>query len=173
MNDLREFPGSNPETQTDNTPAGKLVQDIRAQQSLAGGVAGGLLGAALGAGIWALVTAITHYQIGFIAMVVGILVGFGVRILGKGIDTIYGIIGGALALVGCAGGNLLAVLVSASIQEDMNFLTLLSYITPDVIADIYQETFSPMDLLFYGIAIYEGYRFAFRQLTDEEVAAIS
>jgi hypothetical protein len=33
-------------------------------------------------------------------------------------------------------------------------------------------TFSPMDLLFYGIAIYEGYKFSFRQLTDEDMARV-
>jgi len=26
-----------------------------------------------------------------------------------------------------------------------------------------------MDLLFYGLAVYEGYRFSFRQVTDAEI----
>ena len=34
------------------------------------------------------------------------------------------------------------------------------------------ETFDFMDLLFYGIAIYEGYRFSFRNMTEEERASI-
>jgi hypothetical protein len=29
--------------------------------------------------------------------------------------------------------------------------------------------FSPMDLLFYGIATYEGYQLSFRQLSPEEL----
>jgi len=35
-----------------------------------------------------------------------------------------------------------------------------------------KETFSPIDLLFYGIAIYEGYKLAVRQVTDEEMASV-
>ena len=34
------------------------------------------------------------------------------------------------------------------------------------------ETFHPMDLLFYGIAIYEGYRFSFRELLEDEIESI-
>jgi hypothetical protein len=34
-------------------------------------------------------------------------------------------------------------------------------------------TFSVMDLLFYGIAIYEGYRFAFRKIRPEELQGLS
>ena len=30
------------------------------------------------------------------------------------------------------------------------------------------ETFNPMDVLFYGIALYEGYRFSFWQMPDGE-----
>jgi hypothetical protein len=36
--------------------------------------------------------------------------------------------------------------------------------------DLMKATFSPIDLLFYGIAVYEGYRFSFRQVTPEELA---
>lgn len=32
-----------------------------------------------------------------------------------------------------------------------------------------QETFSPMDLLFYAIAIYEGYRLSFREFSDKDL----
>jgi hypothetical protein len=32
-------------------------------------------------------------------------------------------------------------------------------------------TFSPMDLLFYGIAVYEGFKLSFRKITHEEIRA--
>lgn len=31
-------------------------------------------------------------------------------------------------------------------------------------------TFSPMDLLFYGIAVYEGYKLSFRRVSPEDMA---
>mgnify|MGYP006921595392 CR=1 FL=1 len=173
MNETSRFPDTNPTAQPDRNKVEKLLLEIQAQQSPVRGFIGGLIAAFIGAILWAAVTAITHYQIGFIAMAVGILVGYGVRLMGKGLDTIFGVIGGGLALFGCALGNLLAVLVSAAIQEDVSVFTILPYITPDLIAEIYRETFTPMDLLFYGIAIYEGYRFSFRRLSGAEIAAVS
>jgi hypothetical protein len=32
-------------------------------------------------------------------------------------------------------------------------------------------TFSPMDLVFYGIAVYEGFKLSFRKVTHEEIQA--
>jgi hypothetical protein len=34
-----------------------------------------------------------------------------------------------------------------------------------MVPELMLEAFSPMDLLFYGIAVYEGYKFFFRQIT--------
>jgi len=34
-------------------------------------------------------------------------------------------------------------------------------------------TFHPTDLLFYGIAVYEGYRFSFRRLSDADLAGLA
>ena len=39
--------------------------------------------------------------------------------------------------------------------------------------EILTETFSLFDLLFYGIAVYEGYRFSMRQLTDAELQSLT
>jgi hypothetical protein len=36
-----------------------------------------------------------------------------------------------------------------------------------------QATFNPMDLLFYGIGVYEGYRFSFRQVSQADLTKIS
>jgi hypothetical protein len=35
-----------------------------------------------------------------------------------------------------------------------------------------RATFNPMDLLFYGIAVYEGYRFSFREITKKDLIRI-
>ena len=45
-------------------------------------------------------------------------------------------------------------------------LTILSALNLDIIGQLMAVTFSPTDLLFYGIAMYEGYRLSFRQLED-------
>jgi hypothetical protein len=145
---------------------------LRDQQNLGIGILAGAAAAIVGAGVWALVTVLTEYQIGWMAVAVGALVGFSLRKFGKGIDKTFGIAGAVLALVGCILGNLLAVCGFVSVQEAMPFLQVLGRLNPAVIVDLLKMTFSPMDLLFYGIAVYEGYKISFRQITHADLEQI-
>ena len=144
---------------------------LRTQQNLAGGIGAGVVASLVGAAIWAAVTVATGYQIGWMAIGVGFLVGMAVRTVGKGIDNIFGIAGAVLALLGCAVGNLLAVVGFVSQQESAPFMSILSQLDFATIEELMVQTFSPMDLLFYGIAIYEGYKLSFRQVTEQAVKA--
>ncbi len=141
--------------------AERALQEARDNQNLSMGVVGGLVAAAVGAVIWAVVTVMTGYQIGWMAVGIGFLVGYAVRLLGKGVDPVFGFAGAAIALAGCIAGNLLTVVIVVSRQENIAIMTLLPRLTPSLAVDIMKETFQPMDLLFYGIAVYEGYRFSF------------
>ncbi len=141
--------------------AERKLQEARDNQNLTIGVLGGIAAAAVGAVIWALITALTQYQIGWMAVGVGLLVGYAVRLLGKGVDPVFGVAGAVIALAGCLAGNLLAVVIAVSRQESVAVLTLLSRLTPEITMDIMKETFQPIDLLFYGLAVYEAYRFSF------------
>lgn len=147
----------------------QAVEKMKSEQNLLAGVAGGAVGALLGAAIWAVVTVVTGYQIGWMAVGVGFLAGFGVRLLGKGLDSVFGAAGAALALAGCGLGNVLAVCGFISQNESMPFLEVVSRLDLGVTWELLAATFSPMDLLFYGIAVYEGYKFSFRRVTREEL----
>ena len=103
------------------------------------------------------------------AIAIGFLVGYSVRALGRGVEVIFGYVGAVFALLGCLEGNLLSSVGFISIQESMSYFEVLSRLHLEIIIDIYKETFSPIDLLFYGIAIYEGYRFSFQRITEEQV----
>lgn len=96
------------------------------------------------------------YRIGWMTVGVGFLVGFVVRQLGKGVDPVFGVAGAAVTLAGCIAGNLLAVVIMVYCQESMEIMTLLSRLPPGITADIIKATFRPMDLLFYGLAVYEA-----------------
>ena len=54
-------------------------------------------------------------------------------------------------------------------QEDIPFLSVIAQLNLELIQDLMVAFFQPMDLLFYGIAIYYGYKLAFRQLTDQDL----
>jgi hypothetical protein len=150
----------------------RLHQEIRDNQNLVFGIIGGAVAAAVGAGIWAAVTVLTNYQIGWMAIGVGVLVGMAVRLAGKGIDMSFGIVGAGLSLLGCLAGNLLSMCIVVSRQEAIGILDVVSQLNTAVVVELMQLTFSPIDLLFYGLAIYEGYRIAFRPISGEEYAKL-
>ena len=150
-----------------------MLQRIRDNQNLSLASLGGAAAAVVGAGLWAAVTAVTSWQIGFMAVGVGFLVGYTVRRLGQGIDTSFGVVGAALSLAGCLLGNYLAVCVMIARQENIAFFEVLSSVDFQTAIDIMAETFNVMDLLFYGLALYYGYKYSFRQLTPEEMASVA
>lgn len=167
-----ESSATNPEF--DPVKLQQLMQDIASKQSLPLAVLGGFIAAVAAAAIWAIITYLTHYRIGFMAIGVGFLVGYAVNYFGKGMTMPFGLVGAALSLFGCLLGNLLTTILFASLTEGISVSAILTtFLTsPGVILEIMKETFRPMDLLFYGIAIYEGYRFSFRQISEEELESL-
>ena len=147
------------------------LQQVRCEQNLLMGAVGGVLAAILSAFTWALVTVITDYQIGYMAAAVGYMVGVAIRIMGKGLDSIFGYVGAILSFFGCLLGNFLSIvhhIAKASEATHMEVLVAMDY---TIIPGIMLEEGSPIDLLFYGIAVYEGYKFSFRKISEEELTA--
>ena len=149
-----------------------VLDRVRSQQNMAGAILAGLAASLLGAAVWAGVTVVTGYQIGWMAVGVGFLVGFTVRTVGKGVDTAFGFVGAGLALLGCGVGNLLAICGVIAAQENMAFMDVLSRLDLGVIRELMVATFNTMDLVFYGIAVYEGYKLSFRQVDQAELVAL-
>lgn len=118
----------------------------------------GLVAAAVGAALWAVITVASGWQIGWMAVGVGFLVGIAIRKLGNGSTIVFGIIGALFSLAGCVVGNLLSVVGFITREYGTSFLTVLGELTPPVALNMLIETGSPMDLLFYGIAVYEGFK---------------
>ncbi|MBK6963574.1 MAG: toxin-antitoxin system YwqK family antitoxin [Bacteroidales bacterium] len=170
-------------TMVDETPVsideamGKLdetaIEKLRFHQDFNYAIIGGILAALVSAALWAIITVATKYQIGYMAIGVGILVGFGIRFFGSGIDKKFGFLGAVLAVLGCLTGNLLSQIGFYAEEQSMGFLEVLKLLDFTYIPAILAESFSPMDLLFYGIAVYAGYRFAFRQLTPALLTSLN
>jgi len=161
-------------TEIDAVRYGQFMDALKSEQNLLMAVLGGLAASVVAAVLWAAITYATNYQIGFMAIGVGFLVGFVVRYLGKGISISFGIVGAAFALFGCLLGNLLTTVIVASQLEGSSLSMVLSTLLydPTIVFEVIKATFSPIDLLFYGIAVYEGYKFSFRQISEEELASL-
>ena len=143
-------------------------QRLRGEQNLSVALLAGIVAAVIGGIAWAIVTVTTEYQIGYMAIAVGFVVGFAVR-LGKGVDKTFGILGAVLALLGCVLGNVFSLIGFISKEQHMGIGAVLSGLDYSKLPQMMSATFSAMDLLFYGIAVYEGYRFSFRRLTPEDL----
>ncbi len=130
------------------------------------GTLGAIVGALLGAIAWGAITAATHFQIGYMAIGVGFLAGYGMRMLGGGRDRADGVIAAIVALLGCVLGNLLTVVIDFAPHDEAHRgvaeLTLLILFKPKLAWLMLSDNFSIMDLVFYALAVYAGYRTALK-----------
>ena len=148
--------------------AQRAMEFFRQEQNLAMGTIYGLIAALVGAAVWAGVTIATEYQIGWMAVGIGFLVGIAVRAGGKGIDQVFGVVGAVMSLVGCVLGNLFTLAWFVSQEFGVPVSEVLSGLDAESAIELMSSTFQVMDLLFYGLAIYFGYRYAFRQLSVDD-----
>lgn len=145
------------------------IAELRARQSLLFAAIGGLLAAAVAALIWAVITVVTHLQVSWMAIGAGILVGGVVRTLGRGLDRPFGYLGAGLSLFSCILGNFLANCMFIAREVELPVTSVLTQINPAAIPRLMMATFHPLDVLFYGLAVYIGYRVSFRRITEAQV----
>lgn len=141
----------------------KFMQEGRAVQNIYKGILGGIIAAILGAGLWAMITVLTGYQIGWMAIGVGFMVGYGVKVMGKGVDNVFGVVGASMALLGCIGGNILMIIFILF----CNYGYSLSSVDAGMLLKVMTKYFDPIDLIFYAIALYEGFRLSINRLELE------
>lgn len=157
------------ETVISEHQAQMAFETFQSEQNLVMGALAGLVASVAGAGIWAATTVMTEYQIGFMAIGIGLLVGFAVRFTGKGIQQSFGIVGAVMSLVGCVLGNILTITYFVALSEEMAFVDILSQLNAAIIVDMLTATFEAVDVVFYALAVYFGYKYAFRQITEDDL----
>jgi hypothetical protein len=157
----------------DPAQANYALQRLQEDENFSLAIVAGAAAAAIGAGAWTGITVVTEYQIGFMAVGVGFLVAYSIRIAGNGLTPKFQILGAGFSLLGCAAGNFFTVCYFIAQSEGMGFVELLTQLDPAAIPEIMVSTFSGMDLLFYAIAVYEGYRLSLRQVTQSELEGLA
>nr|WP_321451585.1 toxin-antitoxin system YwqK family antitoxin [uncultured Carboxylicivirga sp.] len=141
------------------------LNTLKSHQDFYYALIGGLLASIIGGVLWAMVTVSTQHQIGYMAIGVGLLVGFAVRFFGAGIDMKFGILGASLSLLGCLMGNLFSQVGFYAQEASLPYFEVLTYLTPSVMVDVLVEAFSPIDVVFYGLALVEGYKLSLRKIS--------
>jgi hypothetical protein len=148
-----------------------VYEKFRMDQNLFHAIAFGLLASIVGAVVWALISYLTGYQIGYMAVAIGALVGFAIKRFGKGFELPFAIAGAVIALFGCLLGNLLTVMVFACKEYNVGFVQILGLLSFELVGKVMVESFKFMDIIFYGIAIYEGFRFSAMRFSEKALWA--
>lgn len=145
----------------DNFPKTMTEEEMLAEENLPKGLLFASVACVVGAVAWSLISISTGYQIGYMAIGVGFLVGIAMR-QGKGIRPIFGILGALLALISCLLGDFFSLIGVIAQEYDMSFFEVLSSTDYNEMMPYMLEDILSMSLLFYGIAVYEGYKLSFR-----------
>ena len=143
-----------------STPTAQpAIEQIDDQPNLLMGLIGGVIAMLVSSVVWGAITYFTEYQIGWMAIGVGFLVGYAIQFFGHGKTTIFGISGAVLALIGCVLGNLIFYSGFIAREEGISFLEVFLFLllSPAAAIDVFTAAFDFMDLLFYGIAAYAGF----------------
>ncbi len=143
-------------------PVENSLAKITAGQNFNLAIAAGIGAALVGAVAWAFVTVATKTELGLMAIAVGFLVGRAIRMTGHGIDQKFGYLGAACALFGCILGNVFSDIGFYADLKGIGFDQALREMDMALLTRLVGGFFKPMDLLFYAIAIYEGYKFSFK-----------
>jgi antitoxin component YwqK of YwqJK toxin-antitoxin module len=146
----------------------RRLERLRFEQNMVLGILGGALTAMICAMLWAAITVVTEYQIGWMAIGIGFLVGLSVRYFGRGVTTRYGVIGVVLALLSCLVGNLLSIVGFIAKENSMSVFQVLFGVEPGYILSVFPSTLAPMDLLFYFLVVVEAYPLSFIKVDEKE-----
>ena len=144
-----------------------LLKKLQSNQNFTYAVIGGLLAAFIGAIIWGTISLAMKAQIGYMAIAMGIFVGYAVRFFGAGIEYKFGFLGAGLSLLACLLGNLFAQVGFLAKEYSYEYFEALSYLDFSITMSILTESFSPVDLLLYGLAIYGGFMLSYKRITAE------
>ena len=138
------------------------IEELDYDSNLILGLVGGILAMLVSAVIWGLITYFTEYQISWMAIGVGFFVGIAIQKLGKGKSLIFGISGAVLSLLGCLLGNYLFYNGILAREWEAPYFSVLLAISldPATVIELFTMAFDIMDLLFYGVAAYIGFRAA-------------
>lgn len=143
-----------------------MYEKLKMEQNYGKAILSGLIVGILGAFLWGIITVTTNFQIGYMAIAIGAGVGYTVRIFGKGIQISFGIIGAVISFFSVVLGNFLSQIGFIATEYDAGYWEVFQWVDFSIFKQIMKETFSFIDIIFYLIAITEGYAFAFKKFEN-------
>lgn len=146
-----------------------LANELRQEQNFGAGTVVASIVGLIGAMVWGFVTVKTGYEIGYMSLAIGAGVGVAMRFVGKGFEQKFGITAAIIAFFSVLFGKFFSVIGFIANYEGLDFFFTLSNFNYAFFPQVMIDTFGILDVVFYLIAIAEGYKFAFRKITEEEI----
>jgi len=165
---MKEPVKENTRDQADPPGRGQLnreaLQNLRKYQSILYAMIGGLLGTLVIAIGWSVLAGHVNFPVIYLSLVVGLLVGVTIRFFGAGTWKLFGILGGLFTLLACFLGRYLIHedLVGKVLSDGLN--QAMTGLRPEMLASAFTDSFTPLDLVFYGLAILMGYLLSIRRI---------
>jgi hypothetical protein len=128
--------------------------------------AAGAVAALVGAILWAVIVEVSGYEVGIAAVGIGFLVGLAMAAT-AGTSNRLPPIGAVLALLGCLLGNAFVDAHEVAKTVGTSTAHVLKVMVSDLnlSAHIFKAGFEAIDLVFWAIAAYEGYKLTARAVT--------
>jgi len=145
------------------------LEILRLEQNLPAAIFTGIVSSFIGAILWMTISLLSGLNFGIVAIAIGIIVGFSIRHFGKGIDKVFGIIGAAFSLFGVLFGYFLSIVGLIAKFNSISIFQVLLSLDFNIMGSIIQETFSVYMVFFGLLAMAEGYKLSYRQLSRKEV----
>jgi len=143
------------------SPGGGLVRSTAA----------GAVAAVVGAILWMIFVQVTGYEFGLVAVGIGFLVGQAMAAT-AGTSKQLPAVGAALSLIGCLLGQALTdahfVAQAVGVGTGRVLKEMVTHL--DFGQQVFARGFSPIDLLFWAIAGYEGYKLTARAVARRSAA---
>jgi hypothetical protein len=157
------------ELQINQDKLNDYIEGIKSEQNIKNAIIAWFITMLICSIIWATITVLSGYQIGYMSLGLGAAIWFMVSIFGKGIDQIYGVIWWILALIWTLLWNFLSIIWFVSKDDWISILEAINIIDFSYLPQIIMQSFVPMDLIFYWLAMVVWFQLSFRKISEDEI----
>ena len=149
-----------------------LAEKLISEEDFAAAVIIGAVATLLAAAAYGITVATWAFSSGFAAAVIGIVIGLSMRFLGRGISTKFSVVATAYTIIGCVLGILFRVVVELAVASATSPFDVLRNQSLSNLAERSVHYFSPVDLVYWFVAVFCAVFLAKRSLSRSERLAI-
>jgi len=160
------------EPKANSAPAFADARLLLEAQSVRGAISASLI-AIIGFSIlWAMLSVLIDRIFPWMTVIMGIIIGLGVRRAGHGLDWRFPLVAAVFALLGSLGGNIVVAAAFTAPELGTDTLTVLSAVTVMTWPVFFDEVMTPADLIFALVSAAVAAFYANRRLTRAEYLAL-